>query len=226
MRDNSTREHIKLAARRLFAQRGIDGVTVREIVAASGQKNAGSLHYYFRTKEALVSELIVDTAKLIDERRNTSLDQLEAAGGPHCLRQVLEVLVLPSLNLGKSDGEEDTYLRFISLLALQNRGLLNEVLEGGLNTGYQRCLAHIRRLAADVLPPVLEQRLVFMSISLRAILAVREASLDQRAHPHHFWSAPDLLKNLLDALQGMLEVPSLAAQEASPPSADKLANAA
>lgn len=226
MRGNSTREHIKLVARRLFAQRGIDGVTVREIVAASGQKNAGSLHYYFRTKEALVSELIVDTAKLIDERRNTSLDQLEAAGGPHRLRQVLEVLVLPSLNLGEGDGEEDTYLRFISLLALQNRALLNEVLEGGLNTGYQRCLAHIRRLAADVPPSVLEQRLVFMSISLRAILAAREASLDQREDPHHFWSAPDLLKNLLDALQGMLEAPSLAAQEAKQPGADKLANAA
>lgn len=225
MRGNSTREHIKLAARRLFAQRGIDGVTVREIITASGQKNAGSLHYYFRTKEALISELIVDTAKLIDERRNTSLDQLEAAGGPQRLRQVLEVLVLPSLNLGESDGEEDTYLRFISLLALQNRGLLNEVLEGGLNTGYQRCLAHIRRLAAEVSPPVLEQRLVFMSISLRAILAAREASLDQRADPHHFWAAPDLLKNLLDALQGMLQAPCLAAQEESPPSADTVANA-
>ena len=211
MRGNSTREHIKLVARRLFAQRGIDGVTVREIVAASEQKNAGSLHYYFRTKEALIRELIVDTARLIDERRNAALDQLEAAGGPQQLRQVLEVLVLPSLNLGEADGEtggeEHTYLRFISLLALQNRALLNEVLEGGLNTGYQRCLAHIRRLALEVAPPVLEHRLVFMSISLRAILAAREASLDQRADPHHFWAAPDTLKNLLDALQGMVNAP-------------------
>jgi len=62
MSGNDTREHIKLSARRLFAQRGIDGVTVREIVAASEQKNSGSLHYYFRTKDALVRELIVDTA--------------------------------------------------------------------------------------------------------------------------------------------------------------------
>ncbi|MDB5868144.1 MAG: transcriptional regulator, TetR family [Polaromonas sp.] len=212
MRGNSTREHIKLVARRLFARRGIDGVTVREIVAASEQKNAGSLHYYFRTKEALIRELIVDTARLIDERRNASLDQLEAAGGPHRLRQILEVLVLPSLNLGEADGEtggeEDTYLRFISLLALQNRALLDEVLEGGLNTGYQRCLGHIRRLAANVPPAVLAQRLVFMSISLRAILAAREASLDQRADPHHFWASPDTLKNLLDALQGMVNAPS------------------
>ena len=106
MKVNTTRDNMKLAARRLFAQNGIDGVTTRDIVAASEQKNAGSLHYYFGTKEALVRELIVDTAKLIDDRRNASLDQLEAGGGPQTLREVLDVLVFPSLNLGEADGEE------------------------------------------------------------------------------------------------------------------------
>lgn len=204
MRGNDTREHIKLSARRLFAQRGIDGVTVREIVAASGQKNSGSLHYYFRTKEALVRELIMDTAQLIDERRNAALDQMEAHQGPQHLRQVLEILVFPSINLGEHNGEEDTYLRFISLLALQNRPMLDEVLEGGLNTGYQRCLAHIRRLVTDVAPAVLEQRLVFMSIALRAILAAREASLERTGTAHAFWSAQGTLANLLTTLEGML----------------------
>ena len=40
------------------ARRGVDGVTVREIVAASGQKNHGSLTYYFGSKEELVRELV------------------------------------------------------------------------------------------------------------------------------------------------------------------------
>jgi AcrR family transcriptional regulator len=208
MKVNTTRDNMKLAARRLFAQNGIDGVTTRDIVAASEQKNAGSLHYYFGTKEALVRELIVDTAKLIDDRRNASLDQLEAGGGPHTLREVLDVLVFPSLNLGEADGEEDTYLRFISLLALQNRALLNEVLEGGLNSGYQRCLVHIRQLVVTVPPTVLEQRLVFMSIALRAILAAREASLERTSESHPFWSAQDTLTHLVESLEGMLTVAS------------------
>lgn len=208
MRVNTTRDNMKLAARRLFAQHGIDGVTTRDIVAASEQKNAGSLHYYFGTKEALVRELIVDTARLIDDRRNASLDQLEADGGPRTLREVLDVLVFPSLNLGETDGEEDTYLRFISLLALQNRTLLNEVLEGGLNTGYQRCLVHIRQLVVAVPPAVLEQRLVFMSIALRAILAAREASLERTSDAHPFWSAQDTLGHLVNSLEGMLTVVS------------------
>lgn len=204
MKGNTTREQIKLAARRLFAQRGIDGVTVREIVAASTQKNAGSLHYYFRTKEALVRELIVDTAALIDSRRIEALDALEKKGGPGSLREVLEVLILPSTNLGGADGEEDTYLRFISMLALQDRQLLDDVLQGGLNTGYQRCLGHIRKLVYDVDPEILEQRIVFMSISLRAILAAREASLEAQPESHHFWVRQEAISNLLNSMEGLL----------------------
>lgn len=208
MKGNATRERIKLSARRLFAQRGIDGVTVREIVAASQQKNAGSLHYYFRTKEELIRELIVDTAQLIDERRHAALDELETQGGPHALREILAILVFPSLDLGDSSGEEDTYLRFISLLALQNRPLLDDVLQGKHNSGYQRCLGHIRRLATDLAAPILEQRIVFMSISLRAVLAAREASLDHRSEPHHFWTNPGTMLNLLQSLEGMLTAPT------------------
>lgn len=53
-----TRKNIKVAARRLFAEHGLEAVTVREIVAAAGAKNGGSLNYYFKSKEGLVLELI------------------------------------------------------------------------------------------------------------------------------------------------------------------------
>ena len=204
LRGDATRDQIKLAARRLFALRGIHGVTTREIVAATGQKNGGSLHYYFRTKEMLVRELIVDGAKLIDERRNAALDAAEVEGGPQTLRDVIELLVWPSTNLGEVEGEEDSYIRFISNLGLQERALLSEVLAGQWNSGYQRCLEHIRRLLPAIPARILQQRLVFLSLSLRAIMAAREAALDHRREHMRFWTAPDTMENLIDWMEASL----------------------
>ncbi|MDX3901455.1 MAG: helix-turn-helix domain-containing protein [Sphingobium sp.] len=203
-RGEATRETIKLAARRLFAMRGVHGVTTREIVAATGQKNGGSLHYYFRTKEMLVRELIVDGARIIDDRRNERLDRLERQGGPTCLRQVLEILVWPATDLGEQPGQEDSYIRFIAGLNLQDRELLDEVLSGKWNSGYQRCLAHIRRLAADVPADVLRQRLVFLSISLRSIMAARESALDHRTEHRRFWTSEGTMDTLLATLEAMI----------------------
>jgi Transcriptional regulator len=207
LRGDTTRDQIKLAARRLFALRGIHGVTTREIVAATGQKNGGSLHYYFRTKEALVRELIIDGAILINDRRNAALDAAEAEAGPETLREVLEILVWPSTNLGEAEGEEDSYIRFISNLGLQERALLSEVIAEQWNSGYQRCLDHIRRLVPEVPDAILRQRLVFMSLSLRAILAAREAALDHRREHLRFWTAPETMENLIDSLEALLTGP-------------------
>ena len=207
LRGDATRDQIKVAARRLFALKGIHGVTTREIVAATGQKNGGSLHYYFRTKEALIRELVVDGARLIDDRRNQALDAAEIQSGPHSIRAVLEILVWPSTGLGDAEGEEDTYIRFISHLGLQERALLDEALGGRWNSGYQRCLGHLRRLIVYVPPMLLEQRLVFLSLSLRAIMAAREAALDHRREHLRFWTAAGTMENLIDALEGMLVAP-------------------
>ena len=59
-----TRRRIKVVAQRLFAERGIDGVSVQEILGAAGQRNRASLQYHFGSKEALIAELVVDGARV------------------------------------------------------------------------------------------------------------------------------------------------------------------
>jgi AcrR family transcriptional regulator len=88
-----TRERLKTAAQRLFAERGIDGVSVRDIVAAAGARNGASIHYHFGAKEALVQELVLEGAQRIDLRRNAALDSLENDGGPRCVAEVVRLLV-------------------------------------------------------------------------------------------------------------------------------------
>ncbi|MDR3499742.1 MAG: helix-turn-helix domain containing protein [Parvibaculum sp.] len=202
------REQIKLAARRLFAIRGIDGVSVREIVEAAEQKNHGSLAYYFGTKEALVRELVADGAKLIDMRRNAFLDKLEKDGGPHSVREVVEALVYPSIGLaGERENEEDTYTRFIATLAMNHRDLFMDALEKRWNSGYLRALEHLRRLMPDMPAAAKNQRFVFMGAYLGSVLSLREAALTDRTRAHPTWGSPDTLPHFVQTMTVMLEEP-------------------
>lgn len=55
----ATRERIAAAARSLFAARGVDGTSIRDIAAAAGVAE-GSLYRHFASKEALAHALFVD----------------------------------------------------------------------------------------------------------------------------------------------------------------------
>lgn len=46
----STRDKLLDAAARLFAERGIDNVSIREIVRTAGQHNASAVHYHFGSR--------------------------------------------------------------------------------------------------------------------------------------------------------------------------------
>ncbi|MDB5630310.1 MAG: transcriptional regulator, TetR family [Tardiphaga sp.] len=207
MADAGTRDLLKLAARRLFALRGFDGVSVRDIVVAAGQRNSGSLHYYFGSKDELARELVADGAKLIDDRRNRHLDAIEARGGPRNLRDLVEILVWPSTNLAgdvTQTSKEDTYIRFITMLQMSHRQLFLDALEGKWASGYDRVLGHIRALLADIDPEILNQRLMLMSLYLRAAMSSREAALEG-GKPHRVWSDAVTMENFIDTIEGMLK---------------------
>lgn len=199
-----TRMRLKHAAQRLFAERGVDGVTVQEIVSLAGQRNNASLHYHFGSKQDLLKELVVDGAQLIDKRRQSMLDDLEVEG-KITPRSMLEALAIPLLELGAETGQY-TYIRMIANLQLRERELLREALGDTWNTGYRRCLAHLRSLLAYLPTPILEQRLSLIGIYGSAVWATWEAAQDVDAS-NRFWRAPHSLANVFDTLQATLEAP-------------------
>jgi len=201
------REKIKDAAQALIAERGLEGVTVRQIVAAAGQKNMAALHYYFGTKEDLVRELIVDAARLMDGRRNQMLDAAEADGGPRTVREVIAVIV-ESCVVDDDHPRARTYMRFVAQIVATRRDLFDGAIGQSWNTGYQRGLAHIRRLLPDLPLPLLNQRLLFLGIYLFNVLAAREGAAASGAAPHPYWQSPLLLDGLIDTACGLVEAPA------------------
>lgn len=210
-----TRDQLKKVAMRLFAQRGVDGVTVRDIVNASGQRNAASIHYYFGTKEALVRELILDGAQRIDGRRHAALDALEAGERPATLRQVLKALVDSSFAEG--DEGAGSYLQFIAMLRMQHRDVFIDVLDDQWNSAYQRALKWLERYLNHLPRRILKQRLAFMGIYLGAALAEREAAMADPQRQQSSLKGRFTLENLVDTLEAMLLAPPSAQTMAEMP---------
>lgn len=202
------RMKIKRAARRLFAEHGFRGVTVREIAKAAGQKNHGAVGYYFGSKENLIREIIIDGARLIEGRRNDLLDRIEATGGPTSVYQAVQAIVLPSAEFSDEEPENGDYFnRFLLLLSLANDELITKTLDGRWNTGYQRCLYHLRRLMPDMPSVAKNRRFVFIGTYVSSLLALREMMLTDKTHAHPSWRSEAMLNDILQTTTAILEAP-------------------
>jgi AcrR family transcriptional regulator len=98
-----TRSRLIAAAEQLFAERGIDAVSLREITRASGARNVIALQYHFDDRDGLVQAILAKHLPEIDARRAALLDELEPTGAD--LRGLAGALVRPlASKLADPDG--------------------------------------------------------------------------------------------------------------------------
>jgi len=101
---DTTQVRLISAAEQLFAARGIDAVSLREINRASGARNAIAVQYHFEDRAGVVRAVLQKHRPDIDARRHAMLDQYEADATPD-LRRLAAALVRPlAAKLADLDG--------------------------------------------------------------------------------------------------------------------------
>ncbi|WP_185995928.1 TetR/AcrR family transcriptional regulator [Nocardioides campestrisoli] len=88
------RTQILRAAGRLLAEKGLEGVSFREITRSAGQKNTTALQYHFGDREGLLRAHMDLHVPRVSVRRHALLDHLTARGDV-TLREAAGILVTP-----------------------------------------------------------------------------------------------------------------------------------
>jgi AcrR family transcriptional regulator len=113
--ETSTRDKLLDAAARLFAERGIDNVSIAEIVRAAGQRNASAVHYHFGNRNEILRALLAQHVPAVHDRRVELLEQ--ARSRPETdVRSAVEAIVRPLTELAQRGWRERAYLQIGSEL--------------------------------------------------------------------------------------------------------------
>jgi AcrR family transcriptional regulator len=112
---SGARSALITAAERLFAANGVDGVSLREIMRAAGQRNTTSLQYHFGDRDGLLRALIDKHSRTVSIRREALLERLDVQPDPR-LRDVAAAFVAPLVaKLADPDGGRE-FLRIAAQL--------------------------------------------------------------------------------------------------------------
>lgn len=203
---SDTRARLKIVARALMAERGADGVGVREILQLAGTKNASSLNYYFESKEGLIQELLDDIFTNAITRWKQRLERADAEGRAVSVRELLEIIIR-HCDFTTPQDPNPTALRFLAN-ALVTRRQAASTVWGADTAAFNALLLRIAPALPQISPQLLRQRLIFFAWYLVAALSAYEAAVVSRSgNVDPVWTDEDAIQNLVDTALAILEAP-------------------
>jgi len=158
--EQSTRQNTKTAlvrsAERLFAEKGLSTVSVKDITKAAGARNPSAVHYHFGNVEELIKEVFAQRYRTIEEERLVRIKRVDEADPQKRLVALMEAALGPWLETClEEDGRK--YVRFCVQFASDPRFDIVELVDQYsieslelLQRGLAQCLDHLPRRVMGV----------------------------------------------------------------------------
>jgi AcrR family transcriptional regulator len=192
------------AAERLFAERGIDAVSLRTINGEAGYSVA-ALHYHFATRDGLVRALLERAQPAMFSQRATMVAALAAQAQPR-IEAIVEALVYPlTAGMLEDFSASVAKLRFLVRLSFDRSPYLAQTLEESIAL----FLPLLERALPQVPRATLKRRWLFAADLVQHALAnALEVHLESAAGGAP--AAPQfqiLLRDLIDFISVGLRAP-------------------
>ncbi|WP_430332524.1 TetR/AcrR family transcriptional regulator [Rhodococcus sp. ACT016] len=195
----TTRERILLAAERLFSERGLNAVSLREVGTAAGQRNSAAVQYHFGDKEALLAAIFEHRMHAINENRLQLLAAIQADGRSADLRSLLEAFVFP-LAAQTSDPDSHYGGFLVQLLSDPTR---RSGFDWESATSLRIVWASIQRSLGALPPQTVEERMTMLHHVVVRTVADHDGTANADAPNHPGWAV-----RLVDAALGLLTAPT------------------
>lgn len=164
-RSAQTRARFIEAAQALFAERGIDSVSLSEITVAAGQKNRNALQYHFGDRAALLQAIIDSHAPRVHAHRQRIIDAVEANTPPPA-SAAAQALVKPLTDYVLESEQAIFYVKILSQMAMLNSPMLDPRDDSGFSFQHDPRLYALFGKALEHLGGEEIQQRIFLSLSL------------------------------------------------------------
>lgn len=115
----ATRAKLIAVAERLFAEKGVEGVSLAEINRVARQRHSNACHYHFGSKDGLIQAILDKHVPTISANRSAMFDAMEVAGNDS-LADVVRAFVRPvAAKLFDPNGGKD-FIRFNAQLVARH----------------------------------------------------------------------------------------------------------
>ena len=207
-RDDSpdSAEVLLLTAERLYAERGLDAVSMREIAREAEQKNNSALHYHFGSKEALVRAILNVRMAQVETRRNIYLDQCLAAKREG-VRVAIEALIRPMAEGLVSRNASNYYNRFLAASRAHSDVDIVTLTAPETEVGFRRVYAMLSDALPALAPVLLRQRYLTSLGFIVFSLADFERLKSRRTQQHRGFDMERAIENLIDMVAAAMAAP-------------------
>jgi AcrR family transcriptional regulator len=142
----STKERILTAAEALFAQRGFEGASLRQLTAAAGV-NLAAVNYHFGSKDHLVEQVFKRRLDQLSTRRLAALKQITGQQET-TLEDVLSAFIRPALDLSHDGG--GLFMRVLARAFAEHDDSLRKFLSENYGHVMRQFTAEFARLLPDL----------------------------------------------------------------------------
>lgn len=217
-RGSRTREQLLDAAERLWSERGIEGVSLREIRIAAGQRNSSALQFHFGDRDGLLLALARRHMPRVAALQEELYAALVAAGRTDDLAGLVEVLVRPDAECLRRGPSERAWTRISAECFASPDITLGDITTYAPPVAVEVGSRIYEKLTEIVAPDVALERLLSVLVAVRHLCADR-ARLEEAAPGGQAPGGPGgpargvlsfdrWLANLLDMAEAALCAPS------------------